>query len=91
MTAGSVDSSAIHTSLLSHKRPYRGQNKPKDGGEDSDDDEEDAPKRRKKAGSNEDTNANRMRLKCPYYQRQPNNYPDAACRGPGFKDMAKLK
>jgi hypothetical protein len=31
------------------------------------------------------------RLKCPFYQRQPEMYTKAACRGAGFLDMAKLK
>src|SRR4051812_39180488 len=33
----------------------------------------------------------RRRLKCPFYQRQPEKYARAACRGEGFADMAKLK
>ncbi|ORY04550.1 hypothetical protein BCR34DRAFT_667071 [Clohesyomyces aquaticus] len=31
------------------------------------------------------------RLKCPYYQRRPEEHSRAACRGEGFVDMAKLK
>jgi hypothetical protein len=31
------------------------------------------------------------RLKCPFYQRQPEKHTRGSCRGPGFTDMGKLK
>ncbi|KAF2440312.1 hypothetical protein P171DRAFT_489033 [Karstenula rhodostoma CBS 690.94] len=33
----------------------------------------------------------RPRLKCPFYQRDPDRYTRASCRGIGFQDLAKLK
>jgi hypothetical protein len=62
---------------------------PEDGGNESDDDEDDRPKKK-----NEKRSPDRLphrRLKCPFYQRQPEKYARAACRGEGFADMAKLK
>jgi hypothetical protein len=58
-----------------------------DGGDDSDDD--DRPKKKNEKGSPDRLPC--RRLKCPFYQRQPEKYKKAACRGEGFADMAKLK
>ncbi|PVH95665.1 hypothetical protein DM02DRAFT_675355 [Periconia macrospinosa] len=72
-----------------HKR-VRGKGRdPGDGGDGSgdDDDDSDPPKRNERRspfGSS-------RRLKCPFYQREPEKYSRAACRGEGFADMAKLK
>jgi hypothetical protein len=96
-TPGSVGSSA--SSILASssvnsqthqrsKRSREGGRDPGDGnGENSDD--EDRPK--KKAGGGLPDRLPHRRLKCPFYQRQPDRYNKAACRGSGFVDMAKLK
>jgi hypothetical protein len=69
------------------KRARGGGRDPDDeGGDASDEDDDDQPK--KKGPSNKTP---QRRLKCPFYQRQPEKYTRAACRGEGFADMAKLK
>lgn len=59
-----------------------------DDGDESDDDD-DHPRKKNKTGS--PGQQPHRRLKCPFYQRQPEKYKKAACRGEGFADMAKLK
>lgn len=57
-----------------------------DGGDDSDEDDNNRPKKKDSAHR-----APQRRLKCPFYQRQPEKYTKAACRGEGFTEMGKLK
>ncbi|KAF2116030.1 hypothetical protein BDV96DRAFT_40518 [Lophiotrema nucula] len=56
--------------------------------DDPTDDDNDRPKKRNGKGP---SGGPSRRLKCPFYQRQPEKYTKAACRGEGFADMAKLK
>ncbi|KAF2447128.1 hypothetical protein P171DRAFT_483180 [Karstenula rhodostoma CBS 690.94] len=58
-----------------------------DGGDDSDEDDDN--NRPKKKGPSH--RIPQRRLKCPFYQRQPEKYTKAACQGEGFADMGKLK
>ena len=52
----------------------------------------DSQERRKKNDMpNPHKNPQSRRLKCPYYQRRPEECPLASCRGQGFTEMAKLK
>lgn len=74
-----------------NRRLVRGSGRPGDDGHDSDgDDENDPPRKRPKRLPPQEPNKQR-RLKCPYYQRRPEDYRDYSCRGPGFLGMAKLK
>ncbi|KAF2792877.1 hypothetical protein K505DRAFT_418159 [Melanomma pulvis-pyrius CBS 109.77] len=71
------------------RKRLRGGGRDLGNGGDDEDDEDDRPKKR-----NEKNSPDRLpqrRLKCPFYQRQPEKYARAACRGEGFADMAKLK
>jgi hypothetical protein len=94
--ASSSASSSLSSSTSNFQTPQRrkrlrgnGRN-PGDGdGDGNDSDDDDRPKKKSEKGS-----ADRFpqrRLKCPFYQRQPEKYTKAACRGEGFADMAKLK
>jgi hypothetical protein len=59
---------------------------------DNDGDESDEDGRpKKKNGKTPPARIPHRRLKCPFYQRDPDRYTKAACRGEGFTDMAKLK
>lgn len=70
------------------KRTRESGRDPGDGdGDDSDSD--DRPKKKNERGSPD--RPPHRRLKCPFYQREPEKYTKAACRGQGFADMAKLK
>ncbi|KAL5114753.1 hypothetical protein ACEQ8H_007370 [Pleosporales sp. CAS-2024a] len=71
------------------KRSRGGGRDPRGGGRDNFDDDDDRPK--KKGGRNFPDRFPQHRLKCPFYQRHPDKYTKAACRGLGFVDMAKLK
>lgn len=94
--AGSSASSSLSSSTSNSQTPQRRKRlrgngrDPGDGDGDGDDsDDDDRPKKKSEKGS-----ADRLpqrRLKCPFYQRQPEKYTKAACRGEGFADMAKLK
>jgi hypothetical protein len=55
----------------------------------SNDDDDDRPKKKSKSGSPDQLP--HRRLKCPFYQRQPEKYKKEVCRGGGFADLAKLK
>ncbi|KAF2811556.1 uncharacterized protein BDZ99DRAFT_518816 [Mytilinidion resinicola] len=62
------------------------------GDEESENDDDGNERRRKKQAK--DYNLEKQpkpRLKCPFFQREPEKYSRAACRGQGFADMAKLK
>lgn len=91
----STDSS--RASSIGHRAPGKrsrnvNNDQPRDDedGQNSDEDQNDrANKKGKKAASS--TNRPRRRLKCPYYQRCPEEHSRAACRGEGFVDMGKLK
>ncbi|KAH7136032.1 hypothetical protein B0J11DRAFT_565277 [Dendryphion nanum] len=52
----------------------------------SDEDEEEHPRNKKRKPAMHQI----RRLKCPFYQREPEAFSGAACRGEGFADMAKL-
>lgn len=87
----SPDSSSSQPSELPRrlKRSRDGGRDPGDRGDDSDDNDDDHPrKRNERSGPNKGLN---RRLKCPFYQREPEKYSKASCRGEGFADMAKLK
>lgn len=86
----SLSSSQPSESSQQQKRVRGGDRDPGGGGDDSDDNDEDRPKKR-----NEKRGLGRLpsrRLKCPFYQREPDKFSGiASCRGEGFADMAKLK
>jgi hypothetical protein len=102
-SSGSAANSSISTGVSSaiqsqksskRKRSREGGRDPDDeNGDESDDDD---PPRKK---SDDDFFSRppppRMKLKCPFYQRQPEKYRydsrAGACRNPGFADIAKLK
>jgi hypothetical protein len=71
---------------LQRKKRTRHNGRDPDDGSGSSSDNDDRPKK-KPDRSPPDC----RRLKCPFYQRQPEMYTKAACRGAGFVDMAKLK
>lgn len=89
-------SSSLASSSMTLGVPSRGKRTrangrdPGDGDGDGDNsDDDDRPKKKGIRGF-----AGRLpqrRLKCPFYQRHPDKYKKAACRGSGFVDMAKLK
>ncbi|KAF9738025.1 flocculation suppression protein [Paraphaeosphaeria minitans] len=68
------------------KRARGGGRDPDDEGGDDSEEDDNPPK--KKSPSHR---APQRRLKCPFYQREPEKYTKAACRGEGFAEMGKLK
>ncbi|KAH3958647.1 hypothetical protein HBI56_208600 [Parastagonospora nodorum] len=96
-TPGSVGSSA--SSILAsssvnsqaHQRSKRSREGGRDPGDGNGDNSDDEDRPKKKAGGGLPDRLPHRRLKCPFYQRQPDRYNKAACRGSGFVDMAKLK
>ncbi|PSN71693.1 hypothetical protein BS50DRAFT_569340 [Corynespora cassiicola Philippines] len=58
-----------------------------DDGSSDDSDDDERPKKKKEKGPQRAI----RRLKCPFYQRQPEKYQKGACKGEGFTDLAKLK
>lgn len=70
------------------KRSRGGGVDPGDEGSDDSDSDDDGDRPRKKGSSNR---IPRRRLKCPFYQRHPQRFTKAACTGPGFSEMGKLK
>lgn len=92
-TSRSFASSSVGSQTSSKgKRSRGGGRDPNDcdgDGEHSDDGDDGRPK--KKGGSDFPDRFQQRRLKCPFYQRHPDKYTKAACRGSGFVDMAKLK
>ena len=94
--AGSSASSSLSSSTSNSQTPQRrkrlrgnGRDPGNGDGDGDDSGDDDRPKKKSEKGS-----ADRLpqrRLKCPFYQRQPEKYTKAACRGEGFADMAKLK
>ncbi|KAH7074143.1 hypothetical protein FB567DRAFT_583720 [Paraphoma chrysanthemicola] len=73
----------------SGKRTRESQGDP--GDTDGDDSDKDKDRPKKKLGKDPPERPIHGRLKCPFFQRQPERYSKAACRGRGFADMAKLK
>ncbi|KAF2471772.1 uncharacterized protein BDR25DRAFT_393297 [Lindgomyces ingoldianus] len=73
------------------KRARGGGRDPGDGGDDSGDDGDNNDRPPKKNGKKSPFGVPHRRLKCPFFQRQPEKFARAACRGAGFADMAKLK
>jgi hypothetical protein len=94
-TSRSFASSSVSSQTPSNGKRSRGNGRnPSDGdgdgdGDHSDDEDDSRPK--KKGGRDFPDRFPQRRLKCPFYQRQPDKYTKAACRGSGFVDMAKLK
>jgi hypothetical protein len=88
--ASSSHSSRTSGSQTPQRRKRTRSNGRDPGDEDGDDSEDDdRPKKKNEKGSPD--RLPHRRLKCPFYQRQPEKYKKAACRGEGFVDMAKLK
>ncbi|KAJ4303456.1 hypothetical protein N0V90_002351 [Kalmusia sp. IMI 367209] len=91
---GIIESASTTPSALSLSYPKSNKSvkRVRGGGRDSGDggggssDDDDRPKKKSSSGRFAP-----RRLKCPFYQRQPEKYTKAACRGEGFVDMAKLK
>ena len=73
------------------KRVRGGGKDPRDDDDDSDDEEDPGKRPPSRKDISDLFGMPFRRLKCPFYQRQPERYSRAACRGPGFSDMAKLK
>jgi hypothetical protein len=93
-TGSSASSSLASSSSRNSQTPQRSKRSRGDGrdpgdGDGDNSDDEDRPK--KKGGRGLGDRFPQRRLKCPFYQRQPEKYTKAACRGTGFADMAKLK
>jgi hypothetical protein len=92
---GSRSASSFPSSDLSASQASQRQKRKRDNRADPDDvdgsesDDDDRPKKRVGGGLPE--RAPQRRLKCPFYQRQPDMHTRAACRGEGFTDIAKLK
>jgi hypothetical protein len=99
---GSSTSRSFASSSVSSQTPAKGKRSRGDGrnpsggdgdgdgdGDHSDDEDDGRPK--KKGGRGFPDRFPQRRLKCPFYQRHPDKYTKAACRGSGFVDMAKLK
>lgn len=83
-------SSRTSTSRLPTRKRMRGNGRdPGDGNDNDESDNDERPK--KKNDRNLSDRSPHRRLKCPFYQREPDKYTKAACRGQGFADMAKLK
>ncbi|KAF1977876.1 hypothetical protein BU23DRAFT_596186 [Bimuria novae-zelandiae CBS 107.79] len=61
---------------------------PGDEDDDLGEDEDDDDRSKKKSPFNR---IPQRRLKCPFYQRDPEKYTENACSGKGFTEMAKLK
>jgi hypothetical protein len=90
-TPKSTDSSTLNENSRSRKRLHE---TPNDLGNDSgasDEEDEDAPRRKKGKASTHELFAKPKKLKCPYYQRRPEEHTKHACRGEGFSGMGKLK
>ncbi|KAF1962660.1 hypothetical protein CC80DRAFT_588198 [Byssothecium circinans] len=86
------DTTSASSSQTSDRPPQKrrrgGGRDPGDGGDGSGDDgDSDRPKK----GGKPFPFGHQRRLKCPFYQRDPEKHSRAACRGEGFADMAKLK
>ncbi|OAK97496.1 hypothetical protein IQ06DRAFT_350246 [Phaeosphaeriaceae sp. SRC1lsM3a] len=76
------------------KRTRKRERRP--SGEDGDDDDEeededDRPKKRSDGDFNGRSSVPHMRLKCPFYQRQPEKYTKSACSHSEYPDMPRLK
>ncbi|PVI04218.1 hypothetical protein DM02DRAFT_193118 [Periconia macrospinosa] len=84
-----ASSDNTNTNRTSQKRQRSSSNENGDGGSPSEDENGEDRKKRKRGRSS--ASNERRRLKCPYYQRAPEKYTRAACRGQGFADLAKLK
>ena len=74
------------------KRPRgRGRNDPGDGDGDDDSSSEDDDDSRRPQKKHVFDRMPQRRLRCPFYQREPDKHTKAACRGEGFTEMGKLK
>jgi hypothetical protein len=95
-TGSSASSSLASSSGRDSQTPQRSKRSRGDGrdpgdGDGDGDNSDDEHRPKKKGGRGVGDQFPQRRLKCPFYQRQPEKYTKAACRGTGFADMAKLK
>lgn len=88
---GSVSSSSCTKGISSSRSSKRMRGSGRDPGDEDDDNTDDDDRPKKRLGRSFPDRFPQRRLKCPFYQRQPEKYNKAACRGTGFVDMAKLK
>jgi hypothetical protein len=84
-----ASSSSVNSQAPQRSKRPRGNERSSNNGNGNDSDDEDRPKKKGDRGLAD--RLPRRRLKCPFYQREPERYTKAACRGTGFADMAKLK
>lgn len=94
-TSGSSGTPSSTTTSTSHRPPGRKRTRntdrsPDEGDENDNESEKDGRPKKKNDKGTPDHQPPR-RLKCPFYQREPEKYTKASCRGAGFADMAKLK
>lgn len=93
-SAGSSVSSNVSLRTPTSQTPKR-RKRTRDNGRDPEDgdgnssDDDDRPRKKNEKGSPD--RLPHRRLKCPFFQRQPEKYTKAACRGEGFADIAKVK
>ncbi|OCK79259.1 hypothetical protein K432DRAFT_394050 [Lepidopterella palustris CBS 459.81] len=88
--SGKTTSSASSSRQPASRKRERSMNE--EPGDEEDDSEDENDRQRKKRGKTARSNDQRpRRLKCPYYQRRPEDYYKGSCRGAGFVDMGKLK
>jgi hypothetical protein len=89
----SLSSYNLPSQTSSSQSPQR-RKRMRDSGRDPDDDGDDSDSDDRPKKKNDKAPLDRIphrRLKCPFYQRNPDRHTKAACRGEGFADMAKLK
>ncbi|KAH7069847.1 hypothetical protein BKA63DRAFT_569450 [Paraphoma chrysanthemicola] len=94
-SAASSSSSNVSSNKSDSQRAPSGkrtrENRGDSGDTDGDESDKDDERPKKKSGKDPAERPIHGRLKCPFFQRQPERYTKAACRGRGFADMAKLK
>ncbi|KAF2179170.1 hypothetical protein K469DRAFT_754059 [Zopfia rhizophila CBS 207.26] len=86
-----ISSETTNTQNASNKRKRSGQQSMGNDNEESGDEDDNRRRKRKGKAASKGSEIERRRLKCPYYQKSPEEYTRAACSGQGFADMAKLK
>ena len=75
----------------SSKRSRRAKSTSDEGDMGSDREDDDSRRKRPRSGNLRDELVADRRLKCPFYQRQPEKEMNNSCKGNGFSDIAKLK
>lgn len=78
--------SSMVTNNFKRNRGRGGSDPDDDDNSDEEDNDDGRPKKKSAPGR-----VPQRRLKCPFYQREPDKYTKAACRGDGFTEMGKLK